>query len=1053
MSWTGQKARPLSTWVEFKCSLFVRPSETKRDLRFLSQLTGERVPTIHRSITTKLAVSLGVVSLLAIATADLSTSDGGSLAAHSIEEIYSKETSTPLGSAANGDSETIFQRDQRFSNIAPVVWTPVAAASPSADGLRMAAAADADWNIAMMGTRPAGATGAGITIAVLDSGITPGLSASVDAAVTGRVDVDESANRIEHGTATAAIINQIAPDAKLIDIVVEGDYGHSPGVMARGINEAVSRGASVINISLASSSPSAIERAAIDDAVSKGVVVVAAAIGSLDSTLHGYPARYPNVIAVGELDADRDYSFGATGLEVDAWAAGVDVEVLVVNALGQAVMTTESGSDIAAAHIAGLAALVRQAHPTWSPENVQAAIELSKGVSPPHESVTVVKVPGPASFSAIAIPDGVEAGIVGDANGFQQHLSYQPPAAIDVDVAVTRCEAFCSSTASWQATTGARLTALWGSRPQSSPVTVAVQVRLSKGSGPVVWATKPRLVSSFPARLPAPTLTAARQGPLGVVVAGVGVEEADGHQLVRQGTPTALAYMDVYANNKLAGAYRVVGSVVGQAIQVRALDEFGRSSTPSAAVVVAAPSTTLSAPTGLNAVQGKDQTITLSWNPVPGASRYLIRDRDSGYFYEERNTSVTQGWYAGETYRFEVAAMIDADTATGSASSPAASFAPFRWMPNLGLPGNVRATVTNLGVYVDWQPASDATRYLVVTRRTSEVTRSSDGHLDLDGTVGDSYDVYSLYKDTIGAGELRSAPVRAVATHPGSTTPPASSTTTAPTTTVPGPTLLPAIPPATPPTTAAPSSSPGVPVVAQASTGYRMLSADGKVFGFGAMSVLAARGAQPSGVAVDIANTSNGYWVLTRTGGIRAFGAAATQPSIKMRKREKAVAIEAAGAQGAYVVTNQGRVVPLGNAKWWGEPSTKVSDIISIAVTASGNGYFLLGSGGTMHSFGDARVVPGAPVKLSGPLVGVTADPDGTGYWLVGGDGSVFAFEAPFGGSMVGTRLTKPVVGLIASPGGYLMAAGDGGVFNFGGQFFGSLGATPPRSPIVAIAN
>ncbi|MFC0082372.1 hypothetical protein ACFFRE_09485, partial [Aciditerrimonas ferrireducens] len=49
-------------------------------------------------------------------------------------------------------------------------------------------------------------------------------------------------------------------------------------------------------------------------------------------------------------------------------------------------------------------------------------------------------------------------------------------------------------------------------------------------------------------------------------------------------------------------------------------------------------------------------------------------------------------------------------------------------------------------------------------------------------------------------------------------------------------------------------------------------------------------------------------------------------------------------------------------------------------------------------------------------IVGMAATPNGGGYWLVAADGGIFSFgNAPFEGSMGGVALDKPLVGMAAS--------------------------------------
>ena len=51
--------------------------------------------------------------------------------------------------------------------------------------------------------------------------------------------------------------------------------------------------------------------------------------------------------------------------------------------------------------------------------------------------------------------------------------------------------------------------------------------------------------------------------------------------------------------------------------------------------------------------------------------------------------------------------------------------------------------------------------------------------------------------------------------------------------------------------------------------------------------------------------------------------------------------------------------------------------------------------------------------QLNGQVVQIAASPNGKGYWLAATDGGVFSFGgAPFEGSMGGQRVNAPIVGI-----------------------------------------
>ena len=130
--------------------------------------------------------------------------------------------------------------------------------------------------------------------------------------------------------------------------------------------------------------------------------------------------------------------------------------------------------------------------------------------------------------------------------------------------------------------------------------------------------------------------------------------------------------------------------------------------------------------------------------------------------------------------------------------------------------------------------------------------------------------------------------------------------------------------------------------------------------------------------------------------------------------------------------------------------------IVGMATTLDGGGYWLVASDGGVFSFGDAKFRGSTgSVALQKPIVGMALDPATGGYWMVASDGGIFSFGAPYYGSTGNVRLTKPIVGMAATADGkgYWLVASDGGVFSFGdARFHGSTGGIALQKPIVGMA-
>ncbi|MGH9040507.1 MAG: hypothetical protein ACRDZ3_09775 [Acidimicrobiia bacterium] len=271
-------------------------------------------------------------------------------------------------------------------------------------------------------------------------------------------------------------------------------------------------------------------------------------------------------------------------------------------------------------------------------------------------------------------------------------------------------------------------------------------------------------------------------------------------------------------------------------------------------------------------------------------------------------------------------------------------------------------------------------------------------------------------------------------------------------------TTAPAAPTDTPPNQNPQSPPPASQNGAVARSGYWMLGADGRVYGFGQAAHHGDGG--PGSADLERSRSGDGYWVVEETGRVRAYGDAGyfgDADRTKLVAGEKVTSISATPTGGGYwLFTTKGRVLPMGDAAHYGDVSAiKLNGpVLDSIPTPSGRGYYMVASDGGIFTFGDA-VFYGSTgnIRLNAPVQSLVPDPDGVGYWLVASDGGVFSFEGAFRGSMGGKPLNKPMTGMVPYGNGYLMVAEDGGIFNFSDKaFLGSLGDAPPARPIVSVA-
>ena len=149
--------------------------------------------------------------------------------------------------------------------------------------------------------------GSGVVVAILDTGVIAGRNFAGGIRSNAFIDFPADPALVNgHGTAVAAIIASqlgLAPGTSILDYRVADDSGSSDTyLIAQAIIAATDAGADIINISLGSRGSSSILRKAVEYATSAGVVIVASA-GNDGFDSVSYPAAYPDVVAVGSVDA------------------------------------------------------------------------------------------------------------------------------------------------------------------------------------------------------------------------------------------------------------------------------------------------------------------------------------------------------------------------------------------------------------------------------------------------------------------------------------------------------------------------------------------------------------------------------------------------------------------------------------------------------------------------------------------------------------------------------------------------------------------------------
>jgi subtilisin family serine protease len=219
--------------------------------------------------------------------------------------------------------------------------------------------------------------GQGIKIAVIDSGIEVshpdlnGLQLSDDIHVIGSdlqlvIRPGDGTDLFGHGTAVAAIIRSLAPDATIGSFRVLNENNASrTDVICEGVNLALDHGYKVLNCSFGCGVAEHIHRykAWIDQAYLKGVHVVAAC-NNYDYTRPEWPGYFPSVITVnyGELKDKEDFYFKPGNL-VEFVARGTGFEAAWKGGRRRRM----HGSSFAAPHGAAFLARILSVYPDLAP--------------------------------------------------------------------------------------------------------------------------------------------------------------------------------------------------------------------------------------------------------------------------------------------------------------------------------------------------------------------------------------------------------------------------------------------------------------------------------------------------------------------------------------------------------------------------------------------------------------------------------------------------------------------------------------------------------------
>lgn len=255
------------------------------------------------------------------------------------------------------------------------------------------------------------ATGLGVKIAIIDSGLTPNAPVSLDYALpygydfvggTGKlagVPIDSgdgfdnnglngNDEGVGHGTFVASLISRVAPSARHLHIKVLDDEGECfLSDVIGALEVCIAEHAHVVNISLTPSAPTGTLSYAISVVRENGAIIVASA-GNNGLSVNPFAGSEPSLIQVGAtMPDDSVWANSSVGPWVDIFAPGVSVldaqgqpvngQTVIGpigrNAQGQPKFVAASGTSFSAAFVSGAAACYRAANGGWPNASVPAA--------------------------------------------------------------------------------------------------------------------------------------------------------------------------------------------------------------------------------------------------------------------------------------------------------------------------------------------------------------------------------------------------------------------------------------------------------------------------------------------------------------------------------------------------------------------------------------------------------------------------------------------------------------------------------------------------------
>ena len=287
--------------------------------------------------------------------------DGLMVISKDVYKVYSEDFMKNPNATLNKYKNSKFVRYCEPDYIRKPSFVPVDPNYKTQSGVFITVNAPAAWDVVK---------GGGPIVAVVDSGVAshPDLPKPVSS-FSSVTTLSPSTDKVNHGTAVAGTIGLIGEngiggvgmDMKANLMVVKVDDANgvlSVANISKGIRWAADNGARIINLSLGGTTTSVTEKDAIDYAFNKGCAIFAAT-GNESTSSICYPARYPNVFAVGAT------ANGTSKVAFSNYGPGIDV--VAISAMHTSNATggygSVSGTSFSCPQVSGLASLILAVNP------------------------------------------------------------------------------------------------------------------------------------------------------------------------------------------------------------------------------------------------------------------------------------------------------------------------------------------------------------------------------------------------------------------------------------------------------------------------------------------------------------------------------------------------------------------------------------------------------------------------------------------------------------------------------------------------------------------